>query len=70
MRRPTVVTGKETVALVRGIEKEDRRIMIRRIANMVRVSLDSAFAIVHETLGLRKLPARWFLIALCDEQLI
>ncbi|KFD46365.1 hypothetical protein M513_12781 [Trichuris suis] len=68
--RPATATSEGTVALVRNLVEGDRRITIRRIAGMAGISLHSAFGILHETVGLRKLSVRWFPKALREEQLI
>ncbi|KFD69439.1 hypothetical protein M514_07931 [Trichuris suis] len=68
--RPATATSEGTVARVRNLVEGDRRITIRRIATMAGISLHSAFGILHETLGLRKLSARWVPKALREEQLI
>ncbi|KFD58211.1 LOW QUALITY PROTEIN: hypothetical protein M513_00974 [Trichuris suis] len=68
--RPATATSEGTVALVRNLVEGDRRITIRRIARMAGISLHSAFGILHETLGLRKLSARWVPKALREEQLV
>ncbi|KFD62063.1 hypothetical protein M514_25782 [Trichuris suis] len=67
--RSATTMSEGTVALVRNLVEGDRRITIRRIAGMAGISLHSAFGILHETVGLRKLSARWFSKALREEQL-
>ncbi|KFD66117.1 hypothetical protein M514_21631 [Trichuris suis] len=68
--RPATATSEGTVALVHNLVEGDRRITIRRTARMAGISLHSAFGILHETLGLRKLSARWVPKALREEQLV
>ncbi|KFD62916.1 hypothetical protein M514_12781 [Trichuris suis] len=68
--RSATTMSEGTVALVRNLVEGDRRITIRRIAGMAGISLHSAFGILHETVGLRKLSVRWFPKALREEQLI
>ncbi|KFD60693.1 hypothetical protein M514_27124 [Trichuris suis] len=68
--RPATATSEGTMAIVRNLVEGDRRVTIRRIARMAGISLHSAFGVLHETLGLRKLPARWFPKALREEQLV
>ncbi|KFD66357.1 hypothetical protein M514_21387 [Trichuris suis] len=67
---PATATSEGTVALFRNLVEGDRRITTRRIARIAGISLHSAFGILHETLGLRKLSARWFPKALREEQLV
>ncbi|KFD46475.1 hypothetical protein M513_12648 [Trichuris suis] len=68
--RPATATSEGTVPLVQKLVEGDRRVTIRRIARMAGISLHSAFGILHETLGLRKLSARWIPKALREEQLV
>ncbi|KFD49184.1 hypothetical protein M513_09906 [Trichuris suis] len=68
--RPATATSEGIVALVRNLVEKDRRISIRKIARMAGISLLSALGVLHETLGLRKLSARWVLKALREEQLV
>ncbi|KFD52867.1 hypothetical protein M514_06177 [Trichuris suis] len=68
--RSATTMSEGTVALVRNLVEGDRRITIRRIARMARISPHSAFGIMHETLGLRELSARWVPKALREEQLV
>ncbi|KFD70066.1 hypothetical protein M514_02220 [Trichuris suis] len=68
--RPATATCEGTLPLVRNLVEGDRRITIRRIARMAGISLHSAFGILHETLGLRKLSAQWDPKALREEQLV
>ncbi|KFD65385.1 hypothetical protein M514_22425, partial [Trichuris suis] len=68
--RPATAMSEGTVAPVWNLVEGDRRITIRRIARMAGISLHSAFGILHETLGLRKLSARWVPKALREEQLV
>ncbi|KFD53334.1 hypothetical protein M514_05815 [Trichuris suis] len=63
-------TSEGTAALVRNLVEGDRRITIRRIPRTAGISLHSALGILHETLGLRKLSARWAPKALREEQLV
>ncbi|KFD64934.1 hypothetical protein M514_06313 [Trichuris suis] len=68
--RPATATTEGTVALGRNLVQGDLRLTIRRIARMAGISLHSAFGILRETLGLRKLSARWVPKALRGEQLV
>ena len=46
----------------------DRRVKIREIANIVKISIERIQNILHETLGMKKLSARWVSRLLIVEQ--
>ncbi|KFD56292.1 hypothetical protein M513_02747 [Trichuris suis] len=68
--RPATATSEGTVALVQNLVEGDPRITIRTIARTAGISLHSAFGMLRETLGLRKLSALWVPKALREEQLV
>jgi len=46
----------------------DRRVKIKEIANIVKISIERIQNILHETLGMKKLSARWVSRLLIVEQ--
>jgi histone-lysine N-methyltransferase SETMAR len=57
--RPKEVTTEEMINKVHDVVLNDRRIKLREVANIVNISLDRVFVIIHEHLHMRKLSARW-----------
>lgn len=57
--RPADVVTEEIVEKVHDMILADRRLKVREIAETVGVSYGTAFNILHDKLGVRKLSARW-----------
>ena len=57
--RPIEVTTEDMVNKIHDIVLADRRVKIREIANIVKISTERIQNVLHETLGMRKLSARW-----------
>lgn len=57
--RPIEVTTPEMVNKIHDIVLQDRRVKVREIAEMVRISDERVRNILHQHLNMRKLSARW-----------
>ena len=57
--RPSEVTTPEIIEKIHGIVLEDRRVKVREIADIVRISNEWVHNILHEHLAMKKLSARW-----------
>ncbi|XP_025269033.1 protein GVQW3-like [Camponotus floridanus] len=57
--RPKTATNEEMVSKVIDIVMSDRRLKLREIVEMVGISEERIFHILHEILGMRKLTSRW-----------
>ena len=44
---------------IHDIQLVDRRVKIREIANIVKISTERIQNVLHETLGMKKLSAKW-----------
>ena len=55
--KPAVVPGK--ITKVHKIVLGDRKLMLREIADTLKISKRSVFTILHEYLGMRKLFSKW-----------
>src|SRR5947199_4285649 len=56
--RPIEVTTEDMVNKIHDIVLADRRVKIREIANIIKISTERIQNVLHETLGMRKLSAR------------
>ena len=66
--RPIEVTMEDMINKIHDIVLADRRVKIREIANIVKISTERIQNVLHETLGMKKLSARWMLRLLTVEQ--
>jgi len=57
--RPIEVTMENMVNKIHDIVLADHRVKIREIANFVKISTERIQNVLHETLGMKKLSARW-----------
>jgi len=57
--RPKTATTEENVAKIHNAILSDRRLKIRELAEMSKISADRVHCILHDILGMRKLSARW-----------
>jgi len=57
--RPKTATADENIAKVHQIVLDDRRIKVREIAEVMKMSKERVCHILHEHLGMTKLSARW-----------
>ena len=57
--RPRVSVTDHNTARVGAMVKADRRVRIKHIAEELDISFGSAFNIIHECLGYRKVSCRW-----------
>ena len=64
---PRKVNTKSKINAVQAIIEEDSRVSVEQVAKRVGISSGSAWKILHEDLGLRKLSARWIPHILSDE---
>lgn len=60
---------QENIKLVQNLIKEDRQITNDVVANQVKISNGSSFAILTEELGLSKLTIFWVTKTLREDQL-
>lgn len=56
---PKVAVIQENVNKVLKLVRADRKIKVREIADIIRISTGSVFTILHEHLNMKKLCARW-----------
>ena len=66
--RPLTATDPATVIRVEELVREDRRMTIEQIADVVDVSTGAVHQILHESLNMRKVCARWVPKMLTPEQ--
>ncbi|GFU83390.1 histone-lysine N-methyltransferase SETMAR [Trichonephila clavipes] len=57
--RPNTATTGENIAKVHQRVLDDRRIKVIKIAEVMNMSKERVCHILHQHLGMRKLPARW-----------
>jgi len=57
--RPNMAITDTTVATVRRLLDEDRRVTVRELEKSVGISDSSIVSILHDHLGMRKVSARW-----------
>ena len=57
--RPRVSVTDENTAHMCAMVKAERRVRIKDIAQELNISFGSAFNIIHECLGYRKVSCRW-----------
>ena len=57
--RPKKVTSQELIDKIDDIVLNDRRLKVREISETLNISVERVWHILHEWLGMRKLPARW-----------
>ena len=67
--RPLDATDEEMCNKVRDLVYSDRRIKLEEIMNALHISHGSVSTILHDSLGMRKLIARWVPKSLSDEQM-
>ena len=67
--RPLDATDEEMCKKVRDLVYSDRRIQVEEIAQALGISHGSVSTILHDSLGMRKLTARWVPKSLSDEQM-
>ena len=59
MSAPKTATTEDNVKKIHDLVLADRRLKVREIAETVGISKDRVGYILHESLGMRKLSARW-----------
>ena len=57
--RPKTATADDNIAKVHQMVLDDRRIKVREIAEVMKMSKERVCHILHQDLGMRKLSARW-----------
>ena len=57
--RPNEVVTPETIKKIHQIIFENRKLKLREIADILKISCGSVFAILHEHLSMRKLLSKW-----------
>ena len=57
--RPNKVVTPETIKKVHQIVFENRELKLREIADTLKISYGSVYAILHEHLSMRKLLSKW-----------
>ena len=57
--RPNEVVTSETIKKVHQIVFENRKLKLRKIADTLKISYGSVYAILHEHLSMRKLLSKW-----------
>ena len=57
--RPITAITNENIAKVHQMVLDDRRIKVRKIAEVMNRSKERVCHILNQHLGMRKLPARW-----------
>lgn len=57
--RPKTVTTNDNIAKVHQLVLDDRRIKVREIAEIMKMSKETVCHILNQDLGMRKLSARW-----------
>jgi len=57
--RPKTVTTNDNIAKVHQLVLDDRRIKVREIAEIMKMSKERVCHILNQDLGMRKLSARW-----------
>ena len=67
--RPAEATTGVQVAAVQRLVEEDGRVTVLQIAEEVGISSGSVSSILHKSLGLRKVSARWVPHMLTEEQM-
>ena len=67
--RPLDATDAEMCKKVRNLVYSARRIQVEEIAQALGISHGSVSTILHDSLGMRKLTARWVPKSLSDEQM-
>ena len=58
--RPSTSRTEDHIDRADAMIKEDRRIMVSEVAARLDISYGSAYAILHDDLGYRKVCAWWF----------
>ena len=66
---PLDATDEEMCKKVRDLVYSDRRIQVEETVQALGISHGSNSTILHDRLGMRKLPARWVPKSLSDEQM-
>lgn len=66
--RPLTATDPATVIRVEELVRQDRRVTIEQIADIVDVSTGAVHQILHDSLNMRKVCARWVPKMLTPEQ--
>ena len=67
--RPLDATDEEMCKKVQDLVYSDRRIQVEKIAQALGISHGSVSTMLHDSLGMRKLTARWVPKSLSDEQM-
>lgn len=67
---PSTAVNEITINTAAVIVREDRRITLDRLANMLNISHGSAFKIIHNHLHMRRVCARWVPRLLTPEQMM
>lgn len=57
--RPKTATTEENVRKVHRIVMNDRRVKVREIADELKISPERVFSILRDSLGMKKLNAKW-----------
>lgn len=66
--RPKSVTSPEIIKQISYMVLDDRRLKVREIAEAIGISTGSAYSILTENLGMKKLCARWVPHLLSSDQ--
>lgn len=66
--RPRTATSAENVAKIHNAILNDRRLKVRELADMAKISNDRVHYILHDILGMKKLSARWVPRLLTSDQ--
>lgn len=66
--RPNEAVTAENIKKIVEIVKKDRKVKVRELADIVKISRERVGFILHEHLGMKKLCARWVPRFLSDEQ--
>lgn len=59
LKRPNEAVTEENITKVHRIVLDDRKVKVREIADIVKISIGSVHHILHEHLCMKKLSARW-----------
>ena len=57
--RPKDALTEETIEKIHDIVMNDRRVKVREIADLTKISMERVHFALHEKLGMKKLSARW-----------
>ena len=66
--RPKSAVVTENITKVHKVVLSDRKLKLREIADISKISEGNVFTILHESLGMRKLYSKWMLRLLTPDQ--